>query len=171
MDATLKPFKEVKDQVATDWAANRRITLATELADKITEEFSAEGSAALALAEYQDIQGSDFKVNEVTVDRANANSAVATDIHGSIFGQEIGGIQKIGAADGDGFVLVRVKERILSADVDEEAITGTKDQIKTAMQNDIMGAFTNHLYDSLPVSINTNNVQATLDMLVTQTEQ
>jgi peptidyl-prolyl cis-trans isomerase D len=171
MDATLKPFKEVKDQVATDWAANRRITLATELADKITEEFSAEGSAALALAEYQDIQGSDFKVNEVTVDRANANSAVATDIHGSIFGQEIGGIQKIGAADGDGFVLVRVKERILSADVDEEAFTGTKDQIKTAMQNDIMGAFTNHLYDSLPVSINTNNVQATLDMLVTQTEQ
>lgn len=171
MDATLKPFEEVKDQVTADWAANRRNELATELADKITEEFSAEGSPALALAEYQDIQGADFTVNEVNVDRANADNAVAADIHGSIFGQEVGGIQKIAAADGDGFVLVRVKERILSADVDEEAATGTKDQIRTAMQNDMMGAFTNHLYDSLPVTINMNNVQATLDQLVTQTEQ
>lgn len=171
MDATLKPYDEVKDQIAEDWAANRRIELATELADKITEEFSAEGSAALALSEYQDIQSSDFSVNEVTVDRANADNSVATDIHGSIFSQEVGGIQKIAAADGDGFVLIRVKERILSAEVDEEAITGTKDQIKTAMQNDMMGAFTNHLYDALPVSINTNNIQATLDLLVTPTDQ
>ncbi|MDA7569733.1 hypothetical protein N8742_08550, partial [Emcibacteraceae bacterium] len=171
MDATLKPYDEVKDQIVEDWAANRRIELATELADKITEEFSAEGSAALALSEYQDIQSSDFSVNEVTVDRANADNSVATDIHGSIFSQEVGGIQKIAAADGDGFVLIRVKERILSAEVDEEAITGTKDQIKTAMQNDMMGAFTNHLYDALPVSINTNNIQATLDLLVTPTDQ
>jgi peptidyl-prolyl cis-trans isomerase D len=171
MDATLKPYDEVKDQIAEDWAANRRIELATELADKITEEFSAEGSAALALSEYQDIQSSDFSANEVTVDRANADNSVATDIHGSIFSQEVGGIQKIAAADGDGFVLIRVKERILSAEVDEEAITGTKDQIKTAMQNDMMGAFTNHLYDALPVSINTNNIQATLDLLVTPTDQ
>lgn len=171
IDATLKPFDEVKDQVAEDWASNRRIELATELADKITEEFSADGSEALALSEYQDIQGSDFTVNEVTVDRANADNSVATDIHGSIFSQEVGGIQKIAAADGDGFVLIRVKERILSAEVDEEAISGTKDQIKTAMQNDMMGAFTNHLYDALPVTINTNNVQATLDLLVTPTDQ
>lgn len=171
MDATLKPFDDVKDTVAEDWATSRRIELATELADKITEEFSAEGSAALALSEYQDIQGSDFTVNEVTVDRPNADNSVAADIHGSIFSQEVGGIQKIAAADGDGFVLIRVKERILSAEVDEEAITGTKDQIKTAMQNDMMGAFTNHLYDALPVSINTNNVQATLDLLVTPTDQ
>lgn len=171
IDATLKPFDEVKDQVAEDWASNRRIELATELADKVTEEFSADGSEALALSEYQDIQGSDFTVNEVTVDRANADNSVATDIHGSIFSQEVGGIQKIAAADGDGFVLIRVKERILSAEVDEEAISGTKDQIKTAMQNDMMGAFTNHLYDALPVTINTNNVQATLDLLVTPTDQ
>jgi hypothetical protein len=39
------------------------------------------------------------------------------------------------------------------------------------MQNDMMGAFTNHLYDALPVSINTNNIQATLDLLVTPTDQ
>lgn len=171
MDATLKPYDEVKEKVVEDWSSNRRIELATELADKITEEFSAEGSEALALSEYQDIQGGDFTVNEVTVDRPNADNSVAADIHGSIFRQEIGGIQKIAAADGDGFVLVRVKERILSSDVDEEAISGTKEQIKTAMQNDMMGAFTNHLYDALPVSINTNNVQATLDQLVTLTEQ
>ncbi|MDG1707993.1 MAG: peptidyl-prolyl cis-trans isomerase, partial [Emcibacteraceae bacterium] len=168
-DATLKPFDDVKEQVTSDWTRNRRIELATELSDKIVVDFEA--NAATDLATYQDIENGDYTVNTVTVDRANAENAVATDIHGSIFSQNVGGIQKIAAADGNGFVIVRVVERKLSADVDEEAKTGTNEQIQTALQNDLMGAFTMHLYDALPVVINENNVQAVLDQLVTPTDQ
>ncbi|MDG1437565.1 MAG: peptidyl-prolyl cis-trans isomerase, partial [Emcibacteraceae bacterium] len=168
-DATLKPFDDVKEQVSADWSRNRRVELATELSDKIIADF--ETNASTDLATYQDIESGDYTVNTVTVDRANAENAVATDIHGSIFSQGVGDIQKIAAADGDGFVIVRVVERILSDDVDEEAKKGTNDQIQTALQNDIMGAFTMHLYDALPVVIDENNVQAVLDQLVTPTDQ
>ncbi|MCC3859946.1 peptidylprolyl isomerase [Pseudemcibacter aquimaris] len=171
VDSTLKPFDEVKDQVTADWAQNRRVTLATELSDRIIEELSAEGAEAKELAEYQNVDSGEFDLSSVTVDRPNAENTVAADIHSSIFGQDIGGIQKIAAANGDGFVIVRVKDRMLSADVEEAALEGTKEQIKNTMLNDLMAAYTLHLYEELPVTTYENNLQLILDQLVSQTAQ
>lgn len=171
MDSTLKPFEEVKDQVTADWAQNRRTTLATELSDRIVDELSATDATETQLSSYQNVDGNEFVLSNVTVDRPNADNTVAADIHSSIFAQSIGGVQKIAAANGDGFVLVRVTDRKLSADVEEEAMNGTKDQLKASMQNDMMAAFTLNLYESLPVTINQNNVKLILDQIAEQSAQ
>ena len=169
--AVLRPFDDVKEQVNLDWAQSRRETLASELATQITEDYNSAENAEKSLTDFQDVLSSDLVVNEVTVDRANAENAVAANIHTSIFGQDIGSIEMIPAANGDGFVLVRVKDRTFKEEVDEEALTQTQEQIKTSYQNDLMGAYIVHLYDALPVVINDNNVQAVFTQIAAPTEQ
>lgn len=169
--AVLRPLDEVKEQVNLDWAQSRRETLASELATKITEDFSATENAEKSLSDFQDVLSSDLTVNEVTVDRANGENAVAANIHTSIFSQDIGSIEMIPAANGDGFVLVRVQGRTFNEEVNEEALTQTQEQIKSTYQNDLMGAYIVHLYDALPVVINDNNVQAVFSQIAAPVEQ
>lgn len=170
-DAKLKEFDVVKEIVTADWSARRRNELATELSDRIAEELSADGAEEKLLAEYQNADNGDFSFSELTVDRGNAENTVAADIHTSIFAQDVGGIEKISAANGDGFVLVRVKERLFNDDADEEEVAESETQINTALQNDLMGAFSAHLQDSLPVIINQNTVKAVLDQIVSPVDQ
>lgn len=166
IESTLKDFEEVRSEVAADWEQNRREELAEELANRITEEYTASESADKALADYQDIVGSDFTVSEVTVGRGNAENIVSTEIHTSIFNQNIGDIEMIPAASGDGYVLIRVTARSFKEVVEEEAIANTKSQIENAYANDLMGAYFTYLYESLPVVINDNNIQKTFDLIV-----
>ena len=160
----------LKTEVTANWSKNRRDELATELATKITAEYSAEGAEEKSLAD-ADKLGFELNISEVTVDRGNAESIVAANIHSSIFNQSVGGIEQIAAADGDGFVLVRVKSREFPESIDDAAITETGTQVKSAYQNDLMGAYTVDLYETLPVVINNGNIKAVLDQLVSTVEQ
>lgn len=166
----LKDFEDVKEDVNTDWAQMRREELASQMATKITEDYSLGENSEKSLADYQGLSAEQV-ANEVTVGRANEENAVSADIHSSIFAQSIGDIQMIPAANGDGYVVVRVKSRAFNEDVDAAAITTTKEQIITTYQNDIMGAFIVHLFDALPVVVNNANVQATLDQIVAPLDQ
>jgi len=167
--SVLKDFEDVKEDVTSDWAQMRREDLASKLANKITEDYNLTENNEKTLANYQGLSAEQI-VNEVTVGRANAENTVSADIHTSIFVQNISDTQMIPAANGDGYVVVRVKARTFNEDIDEAAITLTKDQIKTTYQNDIMAAFIVHLFEALPVVINNANVQATLDQIVTPLE-
>ncbi len=169
-DAQLRDFEDVKADVSADWAQNRREELASEIANKVIEDINASEDADKTLASFQNIVGSNLTLNDVTVGRSNEDNAVSAEIHSSIFSQEIGGVEMIPAANGDGYVLVHVKERQFKDDVEDEAIASTKDQIKTSYQNDFMGAFIVHLYGSLPVTMNNANIKATLDQIVVPAE-
>ncbi len=165
MEATRRDFEEVRDQVSTDWAQNRREELATELATRITTEYEASENTDRALADFQDIIGSELVINQVTVDRANSENVVSGEIHSSIFNQKIGSIEMINAASGDGFVLVRVTGRSFKDDVEQAAIDETKLQIANSYQNDILSAYLMYLYSSLPVVIHDDNIQSTLNLI------
>jgi peptidyl-prolyl cis-trans isomerase D len=169
--STLRDFEDVKDQVKTDWEQNRRETLAQELAERIIGEYSASENTSKALADYQNIVGSNFTVNVVTVGRANQNNDVSADIHASIFSQNIGDIEMIPAANGDGYVLVRVVGRSFEENVEEEALANTKLQIENSYQNDLIGAYFVYLYDSLPVVIREENIQSVLDFIAAPDQQ
>ncbi len=186
-DAQLRNLEEVKEEVRTDWAQNRRNELATELANQIISEFggadeeTAEGEAASemastgegskSLADFQNIMNSNLTLNQVSVGRGNENNDVSGEIHRSIFSQDVGGVEMIPAANGDGYVVVHVKSRTFNDDVESEAIEGTKTQIRTSIQNDLLAAYTVHLYSSLPVEINDANVQKALDLIVNPEDQ
>ncbi len=169
--STLRDFEDVREQVKIDWEQSRRETLAQELAERIIDEYTSSENTDKALADYQDIVGSNFTVNEVTVGRANPNNDVSADIHASIFNQGIGDIEMIPAANGDGYVLVRVVGRSFEENVEEDAITNTKLQIENSYQNDLISAYFVYLYDSLPVVIREDNIQSVLDLIAAPEQQ
>lgn len=167
--AALREFEDVKERVNADWAQSRRETVASEFALRIVEEYNAAENAEKALSDYQE-QANNLTVNEVTVGRGNQNNDVSSDIHTSIFSQEIGSIEMINAANNDGYVLIRVKGREFPENTEETALNDTKDQIKSSYQNDLLGAFVMHLYEALPVEINNDNVRSTLEFIATPVE-
>lgn len=167
--AALREFEEVRQQVNADWAQTRRETVASEFANRVVEEYEAAENADKALADYQG-QVNNLTVNEVTVGRGNENNDVSSEIHTSIFSQDVGSIEMINAANSDGYVLIRVKGREFPENVEEAALDDTKNQIKSSYQNDLLGAFVMHLYEALPVEINNDNVKATLDFIATPAE-
>lgn len=171
IDSSLREFDEVKAQVSVDWEQSRREELAQELAQRIIDEYGASENAEKALTDYQDIVGSNFVINQVTVDRGNTESIVSPEIHGSIYSQKIGDIEMIPAASGDGYILIRVTGRNFAENVEEEAIENTKLQIQNSYQNDLLSAYFISLYDSLPVIINDANIQATFDLIVAPEQQ
>jgi len=162
--AALREFEEVKQQVNEDWAQSRRETIASEFATRIVDEYGAAENADKALTDYQG-EIANLTVNEVTVGRGNENNDVSSEIHTSIFAQDIGSIERINAANSDGYVLIRVKGREFPENIEQEALDNTKIQIRSSYQNDLLNAFVMHLYEALPVEINNDNVRATLDLI------
>ena len=166
IDSTLRDFADVKDAVNQDWAQSRRETLASELATQINDEYNAPENADKTLGEYQGLLAQ-LSVNEVIVGRANDDNAVSAEIHTTIFAQDIGTTEMIPASNGDGYVLIRVKSRQFADAVDETAVNESKAQIERSYQNDLMGAYITHLYESLPVVVNDANIQATMNAIAT----
>ena len=165
VDSKLRDIADVREAVIANWTQGRRDALATELATTITDQYSAEENADKLLADFQDIESNNLTVNTVTVDRENIENNVAANIHASIYNQDLGSIEMIPAADNDGFVLVRVTERIFGGDQDEAKLAQTIQSINGAYQSDIMGAFTGYLYKSLPITIHNEVVNSTLQVI------
>lgn len=166
----LRELSEVRDTVIADWEKSRREVLATELATKITDEYKANESSEKSLADYKDM-ASNLVVNEVTAGRNNQDNTVSDNIHTSIFAQDIGNIEMIPSANGDGFVLVRVKSRAFAEVEDEAAIEETRNQISNSYQGDIVAVYAEYLFNSLPVKINEAAAQATLEQIVAPVSQ
>ena len=161
--SNLQEFVDVRDTVDEDWSKFRRETLASELASRISREYETAENIDKTLAEYEGLL-SQLTVNEVIVSRANDN-VVSSEIHSSIFSQDVGSIKVIPASNGDGSVIIRVKDRTFGINVDESVLIDTKAQIQRSYQNDLMQSYITHLYETLPVIVKEGNVQATLNAI------
>ena len=161
--SNLQDFVDVRDTVDEDWSQFRRETLASELASRISSEYETAENIDKTLAEYEGLL-SQLTVNEVIVSRANDN-VVSSEIHSSIFSQDVGSIKVIPASNGDGSVIIRVKDRTFGINVDESILIDTKAQIQRSYQNDLMQSYITHLYETLPVIVKEGNVQATLNAI------
>ena len=161
--SNLQDFVDVRDTVDEDWSQFRRETLASELASRISSEYETAENIDKTLAEYEGLL-SQLTVNEVIVSRANDN-VVSSEIHSSIFSQDVGSIKVIPASNGDGSVIIRVKDRTFGINVDESVLIDTKAQIQRSYQNDLMQSYITHLYETLPVIVKEGNVQATLNAI------
>ncbi|MBT5384930.1 MAG: hypothetical protein HOL12_08130 [Kordiimonadaceae bacterium] len=161
--SNLQEFVDVRDTVDEDWSQFRRETLASELASRISSEYETAENIDKTLAEYEGLL-SQLTVNEVIVSRANDN-VVSSEIHSSIFSQDVGSIKVIPASNGDGSVIIRVKDRTFGINVDESVLIDTKAQIQRSYQNDLMQSYITHLYETLPVIVKEGNVQATLNAI------
>lgn len=161
--SNLQEFADVRDTVDEDWSQFRRETLASELAARISSEYETAENIDKTLAEYEGLL-SQLTVNEVIVSRANDN-VVSSEIHSSIFSQDVGSIKVIPASNGDGSVIIRVKDRTFGINVDESVLIDTKAQIQRSYQNDLMQSYITHLYETLPVIVKEGNVQATLNAI------
>ncbi|MDB4219309.1 SurA N-terminal domain-containing protein [Emcibacteraceae bacterium] len=161
--SNLQEFVDVRDTVEEDWSQFRRETLASELASRISSEYETAENIDKTLAEYEGLL-SQLTVNEVIVSRANDN-VVSSEIHSSIFSQDVGSIKVIPASNGDGSVIIRVKDRTFGINVDESVLIDTKAQIQRSYQNDLMQSYITHLYETLPVIVKEGNVQATLNAI------
>ncbi len=170
IESKLRPLDEVKDQVSVDVAQSRREDLASALATKITSEYDAQSTAEKSLSDYLEM-GSNLVVNEVTVGRDNIENNVSSNIHRSIFNQKIGAIEMIPAADNDGFVLVRVKDRIFSNVTSDDESKKTLEAMNSSYQSDILNVYMQHLVKSLPVVVNENMVKQSLDFIVNPADQ
>ncbi len=169
VESNLQLYADVRDAVNEDWAQSRRETLASELAARISDEYATAENIDKTLAEYEGLL-SQLTVNEVIVSRANNDNVVSTEIHSSIYSQDVGSIKIIPASNGDGSVVVRVKDRSFADNVDESVLNDTKVQIQRSYQNDLMQSYITHLYETLPVIVKEDNVQATLKAIADPTQ-
>jgi peptidyl-prolyl cis-trans isomerase D len=165
IESKLRDYDEVKDTVLTNWLQNKRATLASEIAQKITSEYTADKT----LTDYKDLATGSV-INEVSLTRNDRNGTVSANIQQSIFEQNIGSVAQINAADGDGYVLVLVKSRAFNEGGEDNDLTEITNNITNMYQSDVMGIYMNYLYETLPVTVNQTTAQQVLNSIATPLE-
>lgn len=165
-DSVLRPHEDVRTAVLENWMARARQEKAQEISTSIKDSFE-EGKSLkdfLSLAPHASF-------NEVTIGRLDNSGTVSREIQAGIFKEAVSSLTVQNASDGDGIVLLYVKERRFSeTPLKEAAQKRLAGQLEQALKNDMLNSYQQYLYESLPVKINERNVQAVLDQ-ISQKEQ
>lgn len=166
VDSVLRPYEDVQTVVLENWMAKARKDKAREIGESIEAAFG-EGKSLkdmLSLAP-------DGTLNEVKIARLDNSGTVSRDIQASIFKGKVGSLTRQAASDGDGLVLLHIKERTFSETPLKEAEQKRlAKQLEQALKNDILNVYQQYLFETLPVKTNNRNVQAVLDK-ISQKEQ
>jgi peptidyl-prolyl cis-trans isomerase D len=160
----LRPFEEVRTSVVDIWQADTRKNMAREQANEILTK-AQDGSSMKELS----LASTDMSYTTVTLARNDQTDKVAQTIHSNIFDLDIGRAKITTAADGNGFVVVKVTARKLSDGSMPPAMAAQlKNLLTQEYQQRFLSNYWRHLEASLPVKVNQRAVNAVHDQLASR---
>ncbi|RMF10730.1 MAG: hypothetical protein D6763_05025 [Alphaproteobacteria bacterium] len=161
----LKPFEEVREAVLANWKVDEQSRRAEERARAL-----AAASNTSSLTELARQQGLTVQEDVVVVrDPALDDSGVATNVREAAFTTAPGSATVTPAADGDGYLVVRVETRIPGDPAaDPEKMALLKEAIAQQYGNDVLGAYQAYLERRLGVQLNERLLEDTLTQLIDQ---
>ncbi|NOZ42581.1 MAG: hypothetical protein GXP02_05365, partial [Alphaproteobacteria bacterium] len=160
----LRPYKDVQTAVLALWRANTRRDMARKNAAEILKEVRKgtplkKISTATAGTSY----------TSVTLARNDRTAKVTKSIKTSIFSLETGQAKVIPAADGNGFIVVKLLSRKISNGSMPAAQSSKINQLlKQEYQQRFLSRYWEYLETSLPVKINQAAVKAANDQLASR---
>ncbi|MBL4639981.1 MAG: SurA N-terminal domain-containing protein [Kordiimonadaceae bacterium] len=146
-----QPLEDVRTDVAAAWTANERQAKAGDLAETAKTRLAAGDDPELIAVE---LGGTSFDAKNV-VRTAGVNSSLANNIRQLIFDTANGGIDLEKAADGNGYIVVRVDE-VTPGDVaaNTAAVVKRLTELNTQMSQDIYAQYQAYLQSSYPPVVN-----------------
>lgn len=163
-ERSLRPFDEVKTSVTDIWKADTRKNMAREKANEILTK-AQDGSSMEELSK----ASTDGTYTSVTLARNDQTGKVAREIHNSIFTLNTGNSKIMSAADGNGFVVIKLLSRKLSDEAMPLAQSAQlKNLLKQEYQQRFLANYWRYLESNLPVKINQRAVQAVHDQLASR---
>jgi len=160
----LRPFAEVSTSVRDMWKADTRKNMAREKANEILAK--AQDGASLA-----DISNAatEMSYSSVTLARNDQTGKVTRDIHTSIFELDTGHAKIMPAADGNGFIVVKLLSRMHPAKpIAAEQSAQLKQLLKQEYQQRFLANYWRYLETNLPVKINERAISAVHDQLASR---
>ncbi|WP_417448949.1 SurA N-terminal domain-containing protein [Kordiimonas sp.] len=149
-------FEDVSPQVRTAWQAEERQRQAAVIAEQAKTRLMA-GEDAEKIAD--ELGGTSFDAKNVTR-TADGNSGLSQNIRSLIFDLPLGEIDAERAADGNGYVVVRV-DSIMPGEPASNAVAVDRlyEQLVAQYQNELIQAYQSHLLDIYEPEVNRNIVQ------------
>lgn len=150
-ETALRPLGDVRSDVVDAWTARAKQEKAGELAEIAKERLLA-GAEAEALAE--ELGGTSFTAKNI-VRTGGENASLSNNIRRLIFETPKGTIDFERAADGNGYIVVRVDEVTPGdATANAQAVDARLAELNTQMSDDIFAQYQAHLLSSYPPIVN-----------------
>ena len=160
----LRPFDDVKTSVRDIWMADAAKNMAREKANEILIKIQ-DGTSLEGLAK----DATEISFTSVSLARNDQTGKVAQTIQRNIFALDVGAAQIMSAADGNGFVVVKVLSRKLSEEGMPLAQSlQLKGLLKQEYQQRFLANYWRHLETSLPVIVNQRAVDAVHNQLASR---
>lgn len=159
--AVLRPLETVRDQVAADWRVAER--------NKAAEKRAAELVARLA--EARTMEAVAREANSVvrttaalTRSGAVSDPLLSPQLVANLFEAKVGDYLTAPAADGNGWVVARLKEIVEPKAEGDGRMAGLRRNLETAIANDVLAQFEAAARRELNVTVNRNVVDS-IDLL------
>ncbi len=151
-----QPLEDIRERVITDWTAERQREKAGEVAEAAVERLKA-GEAPEAIAE--DLGGTSFEAKNVA--RTGDNSSnLAPNIRQLIFDLDVNDVDSAAAADGNGYIVVKLLNKQAGApETAEAAVNSLLDQLNADFQEELFVQYQAYLTELYPAEINSLLIQ------------
>ena len=151
-----QPLEEIRTRVVTDWIAERQRERAGEIAEAAVERLRA-GESAEVIAD--DLGGTSFDAKNVA--RTGDNSSnLASNIRRLIFDLDVGSVDSAAAADGNGYVVVKVLDKKAgNPEAANAAVDALLDQLNADFQNELFVQYQAYLTELYPAEVNSLLIQ------------
>lgn len=151
-----QPLEEVRTRVVSDWTAEKQRERAGEIADTAVARLQA-GESAEVVAE--DLGGVSFEAKNVAR-TADNSSNLAANIRRLIFDLEVGEVESAAAADGNGYVVVKVLDKTSgNPETAEGQVNALLDQLNADFQEELFAQYQTYLTELYPAEVNNLLIQ------------
>lgn len=144
-------LESVRETVVNDWIGNQKQTKAGEIADAAVQRLKSGESAELIAEE---LGGISFVAKNVAR-TGDTNSGVAANIRRLIFDLNVNAVDSEAAADGNGYVVVKV-DSITAGDPEsaEAAVNSLLDKLNADFQEELFVQYQAYLTERYPAEVN-----------------
>ena len=161
----LKPFEDVRDAALANWTSDRRDHLAQDRADELAKEASGKSLGALAKDIGKSIQQDVVVIRDPSLGTAD----IAADVRKTAFATKPGAATVTPAADGDGFLVIKVKSRVPGDPKADAKKFATLDKaLGQEYENDVLGAYQAYLERTLGFKVNEKVVEDTMNQIASR---
>lgn len=147
--SALRPFDEVRDEVVAAWTAEERQRLMMEKAEELAGNINTTGAdlATLAAEDGADVRETGLTRRTGRGLADDVNPAVAA----ALFTLEDGKAKAV--QTGEDVMIVKLDE-IQAADINTADAAPVNDELKEALNEDILAQYLNYLHEEISVSVN-----------------
>ena len=171
IDSKVRPFEEVETAINDAWKANKQQEAAKAIADSFLNKLSEDGYQDHSLESlYKNFDHTNY--SSINIARDDGGDKVIPIIQDTIFKQEVGKHGLIDAPDGDGYLIIRVVDKMIP-DQDFGLLEQPNfvARMRADYQQVIMNDYMDYLNNSLPIVIYDGAVRNANDELIKTEEQ